>query len=223
MGSGTGYMGQGFEKPEKTSFRQALGYLYNYWNSIPPTSQMTFSSLSKAVHGVTAALSLFALVACGPERVVLVDPKEDDLVMINGCVVSACNYQALVRAKHELEENFWTKILLVRYENRPAGHAYCVWESDGIIYGYDRNSGGFPIPVYTRDPRAIAIVLAQELSKVMNAPLAVRTAEFVEPGQTTLYKYSLSQGPAAPAPLVSTAPFRTGPLSLTSASDPFAR
>ena len=31
-------------------------------------------------------------------------------------------------------------------------HAYCVWETDGTIYGYDRNAGGFPIPVYTHVP-----------------------------------------------------------------------
>ena len=47
----------------------------------------------------------------------------------------------------------------------------------------------FPIPVYTRDARAISIVLAQELSKVFNEPLSVNRAEFVEPGKTQAYKY----------------------------------
>jgi hypothetical protein len=93
--------------------------------------------------------------------------------MLNGCVVSACNYLAVVKTQNALDKNFWAKILLVRFENHPAGHAYTVWETEGNIYGYDRNSGAFPIPVYTRDPRSIAIVLAQELSRILNEPMAV--------------------------------------------------
>src|SRR6266853_167429 len=76
------------------------------------------------------------------------------LVVLNGCVISACNYLAVFKTQHALDTNFWAKILLVRYNDHPAGHAYCVWETDGTIYGYDRNAGSFPIPVYTRDARA---------------------------------------------------------------------
>jgi len=183
---------------------------------------MSFSFFQKYFFRPAFAFALVSLVgACAKERVVLVEPKEEDLVVLNGCVISACNYLALVKTKHALEAHFWTKILLVRYNDHPAGHAYCVWETEGTIYGYDRNSGGFPIPVYTRDPRAIAIVLAQELSKIMKKPLSVQSAEFVEPGQAALYKYSLA--PSAPsAPLASTAPFFYRKLSLTDAGDPFA-
>lgn len=109
-------------------------------------------------------------------------PKgEEDLAMVNGCVVSACNYLAAVKAQNTLEKDFWAKILLVRYENNSAGHAYCVWETDGTIYGYDRNSGGFPIPGYTRDAKEIATILADGLSKHLGKPLVVASAEFVEP------------------------------------------
>lgn len=153
------------------------------------------------------ALAVLLLTSCGPEKVVLLEPKEDDLLVLNGCVISACNYLALVKTKHELEPNFWTKILLVRYDDHPAGHAYCIWETDGTIYGYDRNSGGFPIPVYTRDPRAIAIVLAQELSRIMQKPLSVKTAEFVEPSEAKLYRYG-----AAPAAGVHLAVDTNGPF-----------
>jgi hypothetical protein len=123
-----------------------------------------------------------------PQQSVVLTPGESDLVVLNGCVISACNYLAVVKAHHGLEENFWAKILLVRYHNHPAGHAYCVWETEGSIYGYDRNAGSFPIPVYTRDARSIAIVLAQELSRIMNEPLAVENAEFVESTQK-VFKY----------------------------------
>src|SRR5438067_7606304 len=78
-------------------------------------------------------------------------------------------------------KTFWAKILLVRYVDHPAGHAYCVWETDGTIYGYDRNAGGFPIPVYTHDAKSIAVILAEELSKHLHEKLMVSQAEFVEP------------------------------------------
>jgi hypothetical protein len=114
---------------------------------------------------------------------------EDDLAMLNGCVVSACNYLAIVKAQNTLEKDFWAKILLVRYENNSAGHAYCVWETDGTIYGYDRNNGGFPIPSYTRDAKEIATILAEGLSKHLGQELVVVSAEFVEPSKTELKKF----------------------------------
>ena len=122
------------------------------------------------------------------QRVTLV-PAEDDLVVLNGCVISACNYLAVVKTQHSLDQNFWAKILLVRYQDHPAGHAYCVWETDGTIYGYDRNAGSFPIPIYTREPKVIASVLADGLSKVLKEPLRVAQAEFVEPTKSELYKF----------------------------------
>ncbi len=170
--------------------------------------------ISKHLLRSTFALALLFLSACGRERVVLLEPKEDDLLTLNGCVISACNYLALIKAKHTLEPNFWTQILLVRYDDHPAGHAYCVWETDGTIYGYDRNSGGFPIPVYTRDPRAIAIVLAQELSRIMKEPLSVKSAEFVNPAEATLYKYSATSMRPLPLPLATGGPFEPITLSL---------
>lgn len=137
----------------------------------------------------TAALMLAGLPACSQQRVTLV-PGGDDLVVLNGCVVSACNYLAVVEAQHKLEPNFWARVLLVRFENHPAGHAYCVWETQGVVYGYDRNSGAFPLPVYTRDARSIAIVLAQELGRVLQEPMAVSTAEFIDSRNTEVYRYA---------------------------------
>lgn len=149
---------------------------------------------------VFLAIASASLSSC-QQRVILV-PGEDDLVVLNGCVISACNYLAVVQTQHKLEPDFWAKVLLVRFDNHPAGHAYCVWETEGTIYGYDRNSGGFPIPVYTRDPRAIAIVLARELSKVMNETLAVKSADFVEPARAELYKFSKAKMSNSAAPAI---------------------
>src|SRR3979411_683339 len=142
----------------------------------------------KAAYHSAILLACFTLGA-RPQQPVVLTPGADDLVVLNGCVISACNYLAVVQTQYSLDKDFWAKILPVRYENHPPGHPYCVWETDGSIYGYDRNGGSFPIPVYTRDARAIAIVLAQELGKVMNEPLSVDRAEFVESQHTKLYKF----------------------------------
>lgn len=141
-----------------------------------------------------AATALLAATACQQQRVTLT-PAENDLVVLNGCVVSACNYLAVVKTQHSLEKNFWAKILLVRFDNHPAGHAYCIWETEGNVYGYDRNSGAFPLPVYTRDARAIAIVLAQELGKVLKEPMAVSTADFIDSKDAELYRYGALELP----------------------------
>ena len=161
------------------------------------------------------ALPLFAFSSC--QHTVVLAPGEDDLVVLNGCVISACNYLAVVKTQHKLDTNFWAKVLLVRFDNHLAGHAYCVWETDGTIYGYDRNSGGFPIPVYTRDARSIAIVLAQELSKIMHAPLAVASAEFVEPTKVELYNFSgANTTDVAPAAILGLSTVNRSGLSLVS-------
>ena len=149
---------------------------------------MHFSPYVRRLQIIFLLLAAMSVGACQPQKVVLI-PSENDLVVLNGCVVSACNYLAALKTQHSLEQNFWAKILLVRYNDHPAGHAYCVWETDGTIYGYDRNAGSFPIPVYTRDARAISIVLAQELAKVLNEPLSVNRAEFVESKQAQVFKY----------------------------------
>jgi hypothetical protein len=144
--------------------------------------------LGKATYHSAILLACFTLGA-RPQQPVVLNPGAEDLVVLNDCVISACNYLAVVKTQHSLDKGFWAKILLVRYDDHPAGHAYCVWETDGTIYGYDRNAGSFPIPVYTRDAKAIAIVLAQELSKVLGEDLAVSRAEFVESTKAQLYKY----------------------------------
>jgi hypothetical protein len=156
--------------------------------------------LFRKISSMSCALLLLGA-ATGCQRSVVLTPAEDDLVVLNGCVVSACNYLAVVKTQHTLDQNFWAKILLVRFDNHPAGHAYCVWETEGNIYGYDRNSGAFPIPVYTRDPRAIAIVLAQELSRILHEPLAVSHADFVNSNEAKLYTFSSIERSAPASPM----------------------
>src|SRR5207253_3632433 len=149
---------------------------------------MNYRALVKVFYHSAILLACITL-SCRPQQAVILSPGENDLVVLNGCVISACNYLAVVKSQHSLDHNFWAKILLVRYKNHPSGHAYCVWETDGTIYGYDRNAGSFPIPVYTHEPMVIASVLAGGLSKVLQEQFSVAQAEFIEPNDTQLYKF----------------------------------
>lgn len=144
---------------------------------------LNFFLLREVMSPILVGIVCFVL---GTHHAPAVADAEKDLAMVNGCVVSACNYTAVVEAQHKLEPDFWTKVLLVRYSNNSAGHAYCVWETNGTVYGYDRNSGGFPIPGYTHDPKEIANVLAVELSKHIGQQLTVAAADFVEPSKVEL-------------------------------------
>jgi hypothetical protein len=58
------------------------------------------------------ALTGYGIGAC--RQNVMLDPGEDDLLVLSDRVVSACNYLTAVKAQHTLEKNFWAEILLVR-------------------------------------------------------------------------------------------------------------
>jgi hypothetical protein len=130
-----------------------------------------------------------AATAATGRRATIISPKPDDLVILNGCVVSACNYLASIRARHSLAQHFWSRILLVRYKSHPSGHAYCVWETDGQIFGYDRSGGSFPIPTRERDATPIATSLATELERFLGRPMIVQSAEFIEPDSAKVYTF----------------------------------
>jgi hypothetical protein len=138
---------------------------------------------------VVAAMAWGLGFIMAPPEAVLLEPKDDDLVVLNGCVISACSYMASVRAQNKMQESFWSRVMLVRYRGQSAGHAYCVWETDGHIFGYDRAGGSFPIPGRTKDATSIAIALASGLEKVLQKPMLVERAEFIEPKQAKLYVY----------------------------------
>jgi len=146
-----------------------------------------------AFYAVAWALSLLVTWVVSarvmPRPAIIVDTRDEDLIVLNGCVVSACSYMANLKVRHQLAEHFWTRLLLVRYKGREAGHAYCVWETEGRMFGYDRAGGSFPIPTLKRDPVMIAAALATELERVMNQPMVVDRAEFIEPRAAKLYAY----------------------------------
>ena len=144
--------------------------------------------LSLLIAGFCAAAGYQFGVESQPQ-LVLHSPKEGDLVILNGCVVSACQVLASVRVHHKLEPQFWSRVMLVKYQGTRSGHAYCVWETDGVIFGYDRNGGSFTIPGKDRDAEAIARALAGELSRVLKKDMTVARAEFIEPSEAQIHAY----------------------------------
>src|SRR5438067_12588925 len=50
------------------------------------------------------ALTGYGIGAC--RQNVMLSPNEEDLLVLNGCVISACNYLAAVKTQHTLEKNF---------------------------------------------------------------------------------------------------------------------
>src|SRR5437879_10462951 len=75
---------------------------------------MNYRALVKVFYHSAILLACITL-SCRPQQAVILSPGESDLVILNGCVISACNYLAVVKTQHALDESFWAKILLVRY------------------------------------------------------------------------------------------------------------
>lgn len=115
--------------------------------------------------------------------------SEDELVVLNGCVVTASRYLASQRALHLLEKDFWARMLLVRFKGFKVGHAYCVWELDGHLFGYDRAGGTFEIHGREKTALALAQALGKSMEKVLERSLVVEQAEFVTPENVSLSVY----------------------------------
>src|SRR5258708_29098761 len=107
--------------------------VYKYHNSMRSFASLKSGLFGKLTYHSAILLACFTLGA-RPQQPVILTPGENDLVVLNGCVVSACNYLAAVKTQHSLQENFCAKTLLVRYNDHPARHAYCVCETDATLY-----------------------------------------------------------------------------------------
>lgn len=175
--------------PENPASENESSYASSAVTPATPKARFRLSFGRLAVLFMMAATGWGLGYANSPREVILLEPGDDDLVVLNGCVVSACGYMATIRAQHRLDRSFWSRVMLVRYKGSNAGHAYCVWQTDGHVFGYDRNGGSFPIPGDSRDPMTIAESLSTELERVTKRPMRVERAEFIEPRHAKLYAY----------------------------------
>lgn len=115
----------------------------------------------------SVVLSTFLLVSCS---------HFNNSKVINGCEITATNYQAALDAKNILDPSFHSRILIVGYRVpvkieangvvTPMGgmhtyHAYCVWRSKGMYYAYDYQGTSRLVP--NLDGTASAIFFARQL------------------------------------------------------------
>src|SRR4029453_19378520 len=91
---------------------------YNFCKLKPPLKPAAVSSQRPMKTRIARHVAIYALIALTSYGIgacrqhVIINPSEDDLVVLNGCVVSACNYLAAVKTQHALGKNFWANILL---------------------------------------------------------------------------------------------------------------
>lgn len=97
-------------------------------SDLPPFERVVVWSLGLALV-ISASLLLSSCASYNQSKVV------------NGCEITALNYQAVLDAKNTLNPTFHSRILIVGYtlENgeMKVYHAYCVWRSKEMYFAYD--------------------------------------------------------------------------------------
>ena len=100
-------------------------------------------------------------------------PPQEDIILNNGCLIYAIQYQYALEAKNILNEsNVWAKILLYRLKGAKSGHAVTLYVYKNKTYVYDPAFASYQLseyPIY--NPYRIA-QLMHPLSKVLWAEYA---------------------------------------------------
>jgi hypothetical protein len=100
-------------------------------------------------------------------------PPQEDIILNNGCLIYAIQYQYAIEAKNILNEsNVWAKILLYRLKGAKSGHAVTLYVYKNKTYVYDPAFASYQLseyPIY--NPYRIA-QLMHPLSKVLWAEYA---------------------------------------------------
>lgn len=85
-------------------------------------------------------------------------PKEEDIILNNGCLIYAIQYQHAIEAKNILNEsNVWAKIILYKVKGARSGHAVTLYIYKNSTYVYDPAFASYQLaqyPIY--DPYKIA-------------------------------------------------------------------
>jgi hypothetical protein len=94
-------------------------------------------------------------------------PVKEDIILNNGCLIYAIQYQYAIEAKNILNEsNVWAKILLYKLKGAKAGHAVTLYVYKNSTYVYDPAFASYQLtqfPVY--EPYKI-VQLMHPMSKV---------------------------------------------------------
>jgi CDP-glycerol glycerophosphotransferase (TagB/SpsB family) len=94
-------------------------------------------------------------------------PIKEDIILNNGCLIYAIQYQYAIEAENILNEsNVWAKILLYKLKGAKAGHAVTLYVYKNSTYVYDPAFASYQLtqfPVY--EPYKI-VQLMHPMSKV---------------------------------------------------------
>jgi CDP-glycerol glycerophosphotransferase (TagB/SpsB family) len=94
-------------------------------------------------------------------------PEQEDIILNNGCLIYAIQYQYALEAKNILNEsNVWAKILLYRLKGAKSGHAVTLYVYKNKTYVYDPAFASYQLtefPVY--NPYKI-VQLMHPISKI---------------------------------------------------------
>lgn len=94
-------------------------------------------------------------------------PFKEDLILNNGCLIYAIQYQHAIEAKNILNEsNVWAKILLYKLKDNKSGHAVTLYVYKNKTYVYDPAFASYQLtefPVY--NPYKI-VQLMHPISKI---------------------------------------------------------
>jgi hypothetical protein len=100
-------------------------------------------------------------------------PPQEDIILNNGCLIYAIQYQYAIEAKNILNEsNVWAKILLYRLKGAKSGHAVTLYVYKNKTYVYDPAFASYQLtefPVY--NPYKI-VSLMHPMSKIAWAEYA---------------------------------------------------
>jgi len=100
-------------------------------------------------------------------------PPQEDIILNNGCLIYAIQYQYAIEAKNILNEsNVWAKILLYRLKGAKSGHAVTIYVYKNKTYVYDPAFASYQLtefPVY--NPYKI-VSLMHPMSKIAWAEYA---------------------------------------------------
>jgi CDP-glycerol glycerophosphotransferase (TagB/SpsB family) len=100
-------------------------------------------------------------------------PEKEDIILNNGCLIYAIQYQHALESQNILNEsNVWAKILLYRLAGNKSGHAVTLYVYKNKTYVYDPAFASYQLtefPVY--NPYKI-VQLMHPLSKVLWAEYA---------------------------------------------------
>lgn len=101
-------------------------------------------------------------------------PVKEDIILNNGCLIYAIQYQYAIEAKNILNEsNVWAKIILFKVKGAKSGHAVTLYIYRNSTYIYDPAITSYKLsefPIY--DPYKIA--------QWMNPLSKIEWAEYAE-------------------------------------------